>query len=372
MVKYCQECGNASYDSAPICGNCGAKLPPKSEANSTPPSSKKKSQGPIQSISIFGEVKTEKNVSQKSEEDSDIGNTISSFSNKLGNVIDKFDSKEESVEDQKRVEEEKVIKRQTSSKPSFSQTATIGFKEKDKGTKNPAKKYDASKEEEEEIPKKEAKAKTKEEKKTEKKPNIKKPKETSQESRFGNLNFKHIAIIVVIALIILAVVGIGISNMQNQPTDEVKNYTSGAISFNYSGNWSEYNNKNDDAASTDLAFKTRDNTLIGFSTIQSDEITYAMIGEDINATAQSLNGSIIQANNIDLGDQNITGADYIINTSDQGYSRYICLLEDGVYYSFVINNGKSDNKDISALNTTEIQNMLSSIHLSNYVPDESY
>ena len=72
MVKYCQECGNASYDSAPICGNCGAKLPPKSEANATPPSSKKKAQGPIQSISIFGEVKTEKTVSPKSE-DSKIG-----------------------------------------------------------------------------------------------------------------------------------------------------------------------------------------------------------------------------------------------------------------------------------------------------------
>ena len=369
MVKYCQECGNASYDSAPICGNCGAKLPPKSEANATPPSSKKKAQGPIQSISIFGEVKTEKTVSPKSE-DFNIGGALNRFSNKLGNAIDKFDSKEE-IKDKKRVEEEKVIERQTSSKPSFSQTATIGFKEKDKGTKNPAKKYNALKEEsDEEIPKKEVKVKAKKEKKTEIKPNIKKPKETSKESRFGNLNFKHIAIIVVIALIILAIAGIGISNMQSQPTDEIKNYTSGAMSFNYSGNWSEYNNKNDDAASTDLAFKTRDNTLIGFSTIQSDEITYEMIGDDINATAQSLNGSIIQANNIDLGDQNITGADYIINTSNQGYSRYICLLEDGVYYSFVINNGKSDNKDLSALNTTEIQYMLSSIHLSNYVPDE--
>lgn len=370
MVKYCQECGNASYDSAPICGNCGAKLPPKSEANATPPSSKKKAQGPIQSISIFGEVKTEKPLSQKSEEDSDIGGAINRLSNRLGTAIDKFDSQEESYEDQKRVEEEKVIKRQTSSKPSFSQTATIGFKEKDKGTKNPAKKYISPKEEDEEESPKVVKTKIKKEKKTEIKPNIRKPKETSQESRLGNLNFKRIAIIVVVALIILAIAGIGISNMQNQPTDEVKNYTSGAMSFNYSGNWSEYNNKNDDAASTDLAFKTRDNTLIGFSTIQSDEITYAMIGEDINATAQSLNGSIIQANNIDLGDQNITGADYIINTSGQGYSRYICLLEDGVYYSFVINNGKSDNKDLSALNTTEIQNMLSSIHLSNYVPDE--
>ena len=167
MVKYCQECGNASYDSAPICGNCGAKLPPKSEANATPPSSKKKAQGPIQSISIFGEVKTEKTVSPKSEY-SNIGSALNRFSNKLGNAIDKFDSKEKTIEDKKRVEEEKVIERQTSSKPSFSQTATIGFKEKDKGTKNPAKKYDASKDEsDEEIPKKEVKVKANKEKKTE-------------------------------------------------------------------------------------------------------------------------------------------------------------------------------------------------------------
>lgn len=371
MVKYCQECGNASYDSAPICGNCGAKLPPKSEANATPPSSKKKAQGPIESISIFGEVKTEKTVSQKSEEDSDIGSKINRFSNKLGNALDKFDSEEESIESKKRAEEEKVIKRQTSSKPSFSQTATIGFKEKGKETKNPAKKYDSSKEDSvKETPEKKSKTKAREVKKAETSPTIKKPKETSQTSGLGDLNFKRIAVIVAIALIILAIAGIGISNIQSQPSDEIKTYSSGAMSFNYSGNWSEYNNNNDDAASTDLAFKTRDNTLIGYSTIQSDEITYAMIGEDINATAQSLNGSIIQSNNIVIGDQNITCGEYIINTSSQGYSRYICLLEDGVYYSFVINNGKSDNPDLSALNTTEIQNMLSSIHLSNYVPNE--
>ncbi|MBP5700556.1 MAG: hypothetical protein J6W71_06915 [Methanobrevibacter sp.] len=50
-----------------------------------------------------------------------------------------------------------------------------------------------------------------------------------------------------------------------------------------------------------------------------------------------------------------------ISTADQGYSRYFCTLLDGEYYSFVINNGKSSNQDISALNTTEIQNMINSI-----------
>ena len=106
-------------------------------------------------------------------------------------------------------------------------------------------------------------------------------------------------------------------------------------------------------------FKTKDNTLIGFTTIQSDDITYEKIISDINATSQSLNGEVLDAETVDIG--GIPSLRMTISTADQGYSRYYCTLRDGVYYSFVINNGKSNNKDISALNTTEIQNMINSI-----------
>lgn len=155
------------------------------------------------------------------------------------------------------------------------------------------------------------------------------------------------------------IAGIGLNGLQNQTTDEVKNYSDGIISFDYSGNWSMYNNTDGNSNSSDIAFKTKDNTLIGFTTIQSDDITYEKIISDINATSQSLNGEVLDAETVDIG--GIPSLRMTISTADQGYSRYYCILRDGVYYSFVINNGKSSNQNISALNTTEIQNMINSI-----------
>ena len=124
MVKYCQECGNASYDSAPICGNCGAKLPPKSEANSRPPKLEDKFKpGVITSTN-----------------DSIFSGSSSSFGKGLSSKLGSFDlSKFSSVSREK--EKESHTQAQKSAKPSFSKTATEGFKQKDKGIKDPAKKF---------------------------------------------------------------------------------------------------------------------------------------------------------------------------------------------------------------------------------------
>lgn len=362
MVKYCQECGNASYDSAPVCGNCGAKLPPKSEANSRPPKIDKSTNKVITSIDT-----TEKSIfSGKSKKSSKglLGNfDLSRFSN--------------TAKDKKLKESAEQAK--ASSKPSFSKSATEGFKQKDSGIKNPAKKFGTAKTETKEIKKetpkiekikksisKEETKKTvpKEEKKVEQKV-IKKP-----ESSASNINIRKIGIAAIIILIILLIAGIGLNGIHNQTTDEVKNYTDGVISFDYSGNWSMYNNTEGNSNSSDIAFKTKDNTLIGFTTIQSEEITYDKILSDVNATAHSLNGELVEYKNVDVG--GVPSLEMTISTADQGYSRYICTLYDGVYYSFVINNGKSSNSDISALNTTEIQNMINSISYPTVEYEDDY
>lgn len=341
MVKYCQECGNASYDSAPVCGNCGAKLPPKSEANAKPPK-------------IDGKFKPGVITSTN---DSIFAGKSSGFGKGLSAKLGGFDlSKFSSVAKEK----EKESHAQVSSKPSFSKTATEGFKQKDKGIKDPAKKFSSAKTEKitreikKEIPKKDEVKKSIPKK--EKKDELKVAKKPSGGS---SINIRKIAIVAILAIIILLIAGIGLNGLQNQTTDEVKTYSDGIISFNYSGNWSMYNNTNGNSNSSDIAFKTKDNTLIGFTTIQSDDITYDKIISDINATSQSLNGEVLDAETYDVG--GIPSLKMTISTADQGYSRYYCTLRDGVYYSFVINNGKSSNQDISALNTTEIQNMINSI-----------
>ena len=341
MVKYCQECGNASYDSAPICGNCGAKLPPKSEANARPPKLEDKFKpGVITSTN-----------------DSIFSGSSSSFGKGLSSKLGSFDlSKFSSVSREK--EKESHAQAQKSAKPSFSKTATEGFRQKDKGIKDPAKKFSSAKTEKitREI-KKESPKEEKVKKSIPKKEKKAEPKVTK--SGGSSINIRKIAIVAILAIIILLIAGIGINGLQNQTTDEVKNYSDGIISFNYSGNWSMYNNTDGDSNSSDIAFKTKDNTLIGFTTIQSDDITYDKIISDINATSQSLNGEVLDAETYDVG--GIPSLKMTISTADQGYSRYYCTLRDGVYYSFVINNGKSSNQDISALNTTEIQNMIDSI-----------
>ena len=341
MVKYCQECGNASYDSAPICGNCGAKLPPKSEANARPP----KLEGKFKPGVIT------------STNDSIFSGSSSSFGKGLSSKLGSFDlSKFSSVSREKK--QESHAQAQKSTKPSFSKTATEGFKQKDKGIKDPAKKFSSAKTEKitreikKESPKKDKIKIPKKEKKAE-------PTVTKKSDGGSNLNIRKIAIVAILAIIILLIAGIGLNGLQNQTTDEVKNYSDGIISFDYSGNWSMYNNTDGNSNSSDIAFKTKDNTLIGFTTIQSDDITYEKIISDINATSQSLNGEVLDAETVDIG--GIPSLRMTISTADQGYSRYYCTLRDGVYYSFVINNGKSNNKDISALNTTEIQNMINSI-----------
>lgn len=357
MVKYCQECGNASYDSAPVCGNCGAKLPPKSKENSTPPSLDKKAKqtsSPSES-SIF---------SEKS----------SGFGSRIGKKLGSFSLSDYSTAAQDKKDKEEAFLEQ-SSKPSFSKTATEGFRQKDTGIKNPAKKYDFPKKETEakevkkEVPKKEVKKEVKKEapkKEKEIKPNIVKK---SEESSTGGINFKKIGIIAIIVIIILIIAGIGLNGLQNQTTDEVMNYTDGVINFSYSGNWSVYNNTNADSNMTDLAFKTKDNTLIGFTTIQSDDITYEKIISDINNTAHSLGGELLEYKEISIN--GVPSEEITISTQDQGFSRYICILRDGVYYCFVANNAKSDNQNITALNTTEIQNMIGSISFANSINEES-
>lgn len=342
MVKYCQECGNASYDSAPVCGNCGAKLPPKSEANARPPKLEDKFKpGVITSTN-----------------DSIFSGSSSSFGKGLSSKIGGFDlSKFSSVSREK---EQSHAQAQKSTKPSFSKTATEGFKQKDKGIKDPAKKFSSAKTESitREI-KKESPKKDKVKKSIPKKEKKAEPTVTKKSDGGSGINIRKIAIVAILAIIILLIAGIGLNGLQNQTTDEVKNYSDGIISFDYSGNWSMYNNTDGNSNSSDIAFKTKDNTLIGFTTIQSDDITYEKIISDINATSQSLNGEVLEAETVDVG--GIPSLEMTISTADQGYSRYFCTLRDGVYYSFVINNGKSSNQDISALNTTEIQNMINSI-----------
>ena len=122
MVKYCQECGNASYDSAPKCGNCGAKLPPKSEANSRPP----KLDGKYKKAAVITSTNDSIFSGKSSSSDSGLLGKIGSFD------LSKYSN---TAKDKK---EKESVQQAKTAKPSFSKTATEGFKHKDAGIKDPA------------------------------------------------------------------------------------------------------------------------------------------------------------------------------------------------------------------------------------------
>ena len=187
MVKYCQECGNASYDSAPKCGNCGAKLPPKSEANSRPP----KLDGKYKKAAVITSTNDSIFSGKSSSSDSGLLGKIGSFD------LSKYSN---TAKDKK---EKESVQQAKTAKPSFSKTATEGFKHKDAGIKDPAKKFGTSKSETKEVkketPKKEKKIIPKKEKKAEPKV-IKK-----EESKGSGINFRKIGIAAIIVIIILLI-----------------------------------------------------------------------------------------------------------------------------------------------------------------------
>ena len=363
MVKYCQECGNPSYDGATICGNCGAKFPPKSEKNSKPPIFEESEKGKKENKTDFNLSKTVggfKNLSQKLKEEVNEDKKESTETT-IESVGLKELSKKLSLETSKKNKEEKPTQ------PVYGKSI-VGFKEKDKGIKDPARKFktvipSVEKPKAEEV--KEVKIKAPEVDKEEKSSDL--PKINKPTFSF-NFTKKNILLIAIVAIILAAIIGASIASMQPQTSNETLYYTDGTISFYYPGSWSAYNNT--DGAAGEMAFKTPDKVLIGFTPISGEGITHNVITEKINQTAISLGGSLIRYSDITI--DGLPATDITISSAEHGYSRYISVIHNGVYYSFVINNGQtSDTSNIDALNSTDIQNMINSIKFTNLTEADS-
>lgn len=360
MVKYCQECGNPSYDGATICGNCGAKFPPKSVENSKPPVFEEFSEkGGTETKTDFNFSKTVgglKNLSKKIKEETSIKGKEESITSETIKIKDL--SKKLNLNSKEKEDEEK----DESLKPIYG-GSVIGFKEKDKGIKDPAKKFkqiipstEKSKaEKEKEVKNKAPEDNEKLDKKSFELPNI----DTSRVS--FKFTKKKILIIAIVAIILAAILGASIGTM-TQTTNETLYYSDGTISFYYPGNWSMYNNT--EGSNGDIAFKTPDKVLIGYTTIEGNNISFDLINEEINQTATALGGSIVQSKDITIN--GIPATDVTISSADHGFSRYISIIHNNVYYSFVINNGKtSDVNNIDSLNSPDIEKMINSIKFSN-------
>ncbi|MDO5849994.1 MAG: zinc ribbon domain-containing protein [Methanobacteriaceae archaeon] len=351
MVKYCQRCGNPSYDGATICGNCGAELPPKSDFNSQPPSFEDMGSEKKSDFNFSKGVDELKNLSKKRKENNrePLGNTKPTIT-KIENF--KASRKPALSEEDKR---ERLIQ------STYSSGGIVGFKEKSRGSKDPARKFQRNPRNEQ----RNAYPNTRREPIREHRPREDKP---NNELEFPNINRfkinkKGIALIAIVVIILIAIVGVSVMSMSNTNSDSETLYFSDEdIGFYYPETWKMYENS-DDLANGEIAFKTQDKILIGYTKVVNGELTLDIITSSINATAQSLGGNIVQINTIIIDGKNAT--DITTSSTDHGYSRYISIIHNGVYYSFVINNGQTDNpNDMNSLRSTDIQNMISSIKFS--------
>lgn len=329
MVKYCPKCGNASYNSAAVCGNCGYDFKLGSaEGSSGKSKSRFKSASNDNSQNDNGwERKTKKNISKdydpiyltdkekyelfKSSKESDNGyQTLTTKKDKDDTSYTIIPTNEDKTEDEEY--------------PSLIEEVRSVFEDKD--TDN---------------------------------------KKDSNSGFLNKISRKTIGIFVIIIIALAIIVAAGgliesSNHHQNSPTLGPGNYTSAEVVFSFPTNWTHYNSTSGESNQGEIAFRTEDGTVIGFSCVNNSKITLNDIKNSINHTAHSLKGKIISVENITINGENAT--DIVINTTGHGYSRYICVIHDNTYYTWVINNHKSENLYLSAVYTPEINKMIDSIH----------
>lgn len=353
MVKYCQKCGNPSYDGATICGNCGAQLPPKSDFNSQPPNSGEE----------VVEKKSEFNFSKGVDE-------LKSLSKKRKEYKREHPSKPtitkiETFKASKKPVLSEEDKRERLIQSTYSSGGVVGFKEKSRGSKDPARKFKTQNNQQ-------RRAAPQNRNTTRQTRNRQENHNELEFPHFNGFKFnkKTIALITVVVIILIAIVGVSVMSMTNTNSDaETLYFSDDDLGFYYPETWTKYENS-DELTNGEIAFKTQDKVLIGYTKVANSELTLDIITSKINATAQSLGGSIVEINNITIDGKNAT--DIITSSADRGYSRYISIIHDGIYYSFVINNGQTSNPDdINSLKATDIQNMILSIKFTNKTTGEN-
>lgn len=309
MVKYCQKCGNPSYDGATICGNCGAQLPPKSDFNSQPPNSGEE----------VVEKKSEFNFSKGVDE-------LKSLSKKRKEYKREHPSKPtitkiETFKASKKPALSEEDRRERLIQSTYSSGGVVGFKEKSRGSKDPARKFqNQNTQQRRAVPQNRNATRQ-----------TRNRQESHNELEFPNFNGfkfnkKTIALIAVVVIILIAIVGVSVMSMTNTNSDaETLYFSDEDLGFYYPETWTKYENS-DELTNGEIAFKTQDKILIGYTKVANSELTLDIITSEINATAQSLGGSIIEINNITIDGKNAT--DIITSSADRGYSRYISIIHD--------------------------------------------
>ena len=330
MVKYCPKCGNASYNSAAVCGNCGYDFNLGSAEGST------------------GKGKSRFKPASNDNSQNDTG-----WERKGKKTISK-DYDPIYLTDKEKYE---LFKSSKESDNGY-QTLTTK-KDKDDTSYTIIPTNEDKKDDEEEYPSLIEEVKSVfEDKKSEE-------EVSTNQSVLNKISRRTIGIFVIIIIALAIIVAAGGliesgNHHQSTPILGPGNYTSADVVFSFPTNWTHYNSTSGESNQGEIAFRTGDGTVIGFSCVNNSKITLNDIKNSINHTAHSLKGKIISVENITINGENAT--DIVINTTGHGYSRYICVIHDNTYYTWVINNHKSENLYLSAVYTPEINKMIESIH----------
>ena len=304
-MKKCPECGNLSYDGAPVCGNCGAKFSKRS-------SSSKKGSFFKDSSKPTNEVPKKPKAPQKIIE-------ITEFKPGAPKTADKPASPPE-----------------------------IKFKD---GT---------------EIKPEPKKETVKKIKINEKKESVKKESKKNKNEKSTLEIIKEEKLIIGIILLVTIIVIAGIVLTSSTFTDSVNNtttavsgdmvdYSIDGFSFKCPSSWKKLS-ETDSSKDSSIFFQIDERTKIEIYTISNDAKSLKEINNERIQVALSNNDFVEYVESITLDEKN--ASNIILENSDGDYTRYVSLFHNGKLYVFKI-TGESFN----SVTSEDIDKVIKTAHI---------
>jgi len=166
-------------------------------------------------------------------------------------------------------------------------------------------------------------------------------------------NWKLIGAILLITVIaISAIVLTGSGNNGGIGDNEDNTFSGSGISFTYPLNWKMTNSTSDKDGST--IFKSSTGNTIEYYNASAGSTSLHDLTEQRISNAQYFGSSIVHI--IPTSVDNSNGTDIVMKNTDGSYSRYVSILNNGVFQVL-----KIDGKSIDDVNSDEINNVIKSI-----------
>ncbi|MDL2246417.1 zinc ribbon domain-containing protein [Methanobrevibacter sp. OttesenSCG-928-K11] len=195
-----------------------------------------------------------------------------------------------------------------------------------------------------------------------KRENEEKEKSSNDEDVITIIKENRVVIGVILLITIIAICGIVLtsssnnSSSNNQDTNTLLNYSEGSVYFTYPSSWVKSNITDSDHEDA-IILEDNANTTIEYYNASSGSDTLQDLTQQRISNVQYYGGAIESIIPISIDNKN--GTDILIENTDGSYTRYISILNNGLFHVLKITGDSKSN-----VNTTDIKNTVESIKLN--------